>query len=112
MATIQADFDSYKIWYYSGFHYEALIYFYKDKKYVGRIAFFKDGNPIPPNIIFDPFNIPSNSAPSIHYPLSRFNDVANMLKEEKPLYLFLNIDNKIGILATTDFEPVGEEEGK
>jgi len=59
--------------------------------------------------------IPANASypePSIHYPLSRFNDVINILREEKPLYLFLNLDNKIGTLATTEIEPAGEEEAK
>ena len=31
MATIKADFDGYKIWYYSGHPYEALIYVYKKR---------------------------------------------------------------------------------
>jgi len=43
MATIKADFNGYKIWYYSGHPYEALIYVYNGTKYVGRIVFFKDG---------------------------------------------------------------------
>jgi len=104
MPTIKKDFDAYKIWYYSGHPYQALIYVYQGSKYVGRIVFYKDGTTIPPNA--------SYPEPSIHYPLSRFNDVINILREEKPLYLFLNLDNKIGILATTDLEPVGEEEAK
>jgi hypothetical protein len=103
MATIRADFDSYKIWYYSGHPYEALIYLYKAGKYVGRIVFFKEDAVIPANV--------SNPEPSVHYPLSRFNDIVSILREEKPLYLSLNPDNKIGTLATSDLEPAGEEEG-
>jgi hypothetical protein len=102
MAIIREDFDSYKIWYYSGFSYEALIYVYRARKYVGRIVFFKDENQIPPNA--------SYPEPSIHYPIRKFDDVVSILREEKPLYLFLST-NKIGIIATADFEPVGEEEG-
>ncbi len=71
--------------------------------YVGRIVFFKDESTIPDNANY-------SSGPSIHYPLSRFNDVINILRQEKPLYLFLNLNNKIGIVATSDREPVGEEE--
>ena len=103
MATIQADFDTYKYWYYSGHPYEALIYCYKATAYVGRIVFFKDGASIPPNA--------NLSGPSIHYPISRFAHVIDTLRMEKPLYLFLNLDNNIGMVATSDFEPVGEEEG-
>lgn len=103
MATIRTDFDGYKIWYYSGHPYEALVYVYNGSKYVGRIVFFKDGVAVPPNA--------SYPEPSIHYPLSRFDDVMNILRQEKPLYLHLNLDNKIGTVATSDIEPVGEEEG-
>ena len=56
-----------------------------------------------------PFGKPQ---PSLHFPISKFNDVITMLREEKPLYLFLNEDNGVGIIATQDFEPVGEEEAR
>ena len=71
--------------------------------YVGRIVFFKDDSTIPSNANY-------SSGPSIHYHLKRFNDIILILRYEKPLYLFLNLDNLIGILATGDKEPVGEEE--
>ena len=103
MSTVKKDFDSYKVWYYSGHPYEALIYCYQGGSYVGRIVFFKDDAAIPVNANY-------SSGPSIHYPLSRFNDVITILREEKPLYLFLNLTNFIGILATAEQEPVGEEE--
>jgi hypothetical protein len=103
MATVKKDFDAYKIWYYSGHPYEALIYCYQGTTYVGRIVFFKDDSAIPANANFA-------SGPSIHYSLSRFNDIISILRQEKPLYLFLNLDNLIGIVATDEYEPVGEEE--
>ncbi|MEC4684310.1 MAG: hypothetical protein VST71_01065 [Nitrospirota bacterium] len=103
MATVRKDFDSYKVWYYSGHPYEALIYCYQGGHYVGRVVFFKEASPIPPNANY-------SSGPSIHYPLSRFNDIISILRYEKPLYLFLNLDNLIGIIATAQQEPVGEEE--
>lgn len=105
---IKNHFDSYKFWYYSSFSYEALIYLYKAGELVGRIVFIKDSEELPENGMASPFGTP---VPSIHLHVSRFNDVVNILREEKPLHLFLNIDHKIGILATDDFEPVGEEEG-
>ena len=104
MPTVQANFDSYRIWYYSGHPYEALIYCYKAGAFVGRMVFFSESAAVPPN---------SNAGgtPSIHYKLSRFDDVVTILRYEKPLYLFLNLDNLIGTLATNDLEPAGEEEG-
>jgi len=103
MATVKKNFDAYKVWYYSGHPYEALVYCYQGSIYVGRIVFFKDESQIPSNANY-------SSGPSIHYPLSRFNNIISILRYEKPLYLFLNLDNLIGILATAEQEPVGEEE--
>jgi hypothetical protein len=108
MATVRKDFDSYKIWYYSGYpSYEALVYCYQRNSYTGRIAFFKDDSPIPSNANY-------SSGPSIHYPLSRFNDIISILRYEKPLYLFLNLNNLIGCVMTyaKEREPVGEEESQ
>jgi hypothetical protein len=103
MATVKADFDGYKIWYHSRHPYgfEALIELYKGKINVGRIVFFKDV----------PYDL-SLAGLSVPYPLSRFNDVITILREEKPLYLILDPDSKWGCLATTDIEPTGEQEAK
>jgi hypothetical protein len=99
MATVRKDFDAYKIYYYSGFTYEALIECFKAGVLVGRMVFFKDGS-VPPNKNYA-------SGPSIHFGLSRFGDVAETLRHETPLYLFLNGDTLTGMLATTELEPTG-----
>jgi hypothetical protein len=103
MATVKKDFDAYKIFYYSGFSYEALIECYKAGALVGRMVFFKDGSQIPANRNYA-------SGPSIHFPLSQFDDVVGILRHETPLYLFLNLDTLSGQLATSELEPTGEEE--
>jgi len=103
MALISKDFDSYKIFYYSNQPYEASIYCYKAGVLVGRMIFAKDAAALPPNATFV-------GGPSLSYTISRFSDIVRILLNEKPLYLFLNTDNLMGHLATTDLEPVGEEE--
>ena len=103
MPAIISHFDSYKIWYSSGHPYEAHIYCYQAGAYVGRIVFFEDGAAIPPNANYA-------SGPSIHYALSRFHDISEILRHESPLYIFLNPSNLIGGLATDEHEPTGEEE--
>jgi hypothetical protein len=50
------------------------------------------------------------TTPVIHYPLGRFDHIIGILRYEKPLYLFLNLDNLIGHVATSELEPTGEEE--
>lgn len=67
------------------------------------MVFVKDGEALPPNSTF-------GGGPSLYYSLSRFNDIMRILLHEKPLYLFLNLNNLTGHLATTDLESIGEEE--
>jgi hypothetical protein len=103
MATISKVFDSYKIFYYTNQTMEATIYCYKRGKLVGRMVFAKDGGTLPPNTTF-------GGGPSLSFTISRFHDIMGILLNEKPLYLFLNPDNLMGHLATTNLEPIGEEE--
>ena len=103
MATISKDFDSYRLWYYSGDKLLAVIHCYKGTVFVGRISFFREGDPVPPNA-----NLPNG--PSIHFPSRSFNDVINILRQERPLYLFLNLETLGGTVANTHFEWTGEEE--
>lgn len=59
----------------------------------------------PPRINF----INSNDNIVLHYHISRFNDIINILRYEKPLYIYIETDNwGRGIL--TDPEGIGEEE--
>jgi hypothetical protein len=103
MAIIKINFDGYKIWYHSRYPYgiEAYIEVYKGKINAGRMFVFKD---VPYDLTL--------AERSIAYPLSRFNDVITILREEKALYLMLDPDSKWGCLATTDIEPTGEEDAK
>jgi hypothetical protein len=103
MVTIRRDFDGYKLWYFSNDELFALIHCYKGTEFMGRISFFKEGDIIPPNA-----NLPNG--PSIHFAASRFNDIMTILKQERPLYLFLNPDTLTGMVANTHFEWTGEEE--
>jgi hypothetical protein len=69
---------------------------------IGRIIFFKDNVPLPPNV-----NL--GYGPEIHFPLSRYNEIVSTLRQEKPLYLWFDTSTLVGSVAT-EKEPVGEEE--
>ena len=49
MATVRKDFDSYKVWYYSGFQYEALVHCWNRDTPAGEIVFYKEDSLIPSN---------------------------------------------------------------
>ena len=109
MATASANFDKFKIWYYSSYllngYYEALIYCYSGTTFVGRIEVYKmetDVNALKSVIV--------GGQPYVRYRIDRYADVYQLLLHEKPLNLFVNDTNGIGIVSTADFEPTGEEE--
>jgi len=72
-------------------------------KRAGALYFFPDSVPLPANQ--DTVN-----GIYLYYRTSRFGDVMAMLREEKPLYLFLDTSKKSGYVGTGS-EPVGEQEG-
>lgn len=54
----------------------------------------------------------------LHMPMSKFESVISTVRVEGPLHLYINVNREIGALtrghghlATTEREPVGEEEG-
>jgi hypothetical protein len=103
MATETRQFYYYDTYYYNGNWCEALILCSYAGSYVGRIVFYKDDAAIPP-----PKGPPWLS---VHYPVSRFNDIVSMLRYERPLHLSVTVtdDVSVGSVQTTH-EPVGEEE--
>ena len=104
MASITKQFDSYRIYYMCGGNEIPQINCYKGSSYVGKLVFHKNGEPIPPNALT------SSGAVYLRYTLSQFKDVIGILRYEKPLYLRLSTPSLKGYIATSEAEPVGEEE--
>jgi hypothetical protein len=106
MTIIKKAFDSYTLAHQSAdFSYEISIgCFFAGSTMMGRIIFFKDNVPLPKNVSLD-------YGPEIHYPLSRYREIMTTLREENPLYIWLDTSTLVGSI-TTDKEAVGEEEGK
>jgi hypothetical protein len=102
------EIDSYRIFYWSNTStgYPDAQIDLKDKsgKSVGVIEFY--------HIV--PANCNKLIGKFIHlcYHMSRFNDIINILRYEKPLYIFINTQNLAGGIWTseTTYEPAGEEE--
>jgi len=102
--AITKSFDNYKVFYYSQYNdLKCYVYLYQGTSYQGRLAFHEDGSAIPDNAAY-------SGNPTLNYPVSEFANVMEILREEKPLNITLNEANGIGTLATSQYEPVGEEE--
>ena len=99
-----ANFDSYKISYYSGRPLAAIATCLQGPNVVGRIRFYEDDATLPDDME------EASGAIRLHYPLSRFNEVITTLREEKPLRITLPTVGPSGWVGTGEKEPVGEEE--
>ncbi|HWC12122.1 MAG TPA: hypothetical protein VG455_12970 [Acidimicrobiales bacterium] len=80
------------------------IYLFEGATYRGYAYFFPDGTPLAPAVIDG-----TNGRVFVHFNLSQFDGVAQMLREEKPIYLYEFGVNNAGLMSGS--EPTGEEEG-
>ena len=80
------------------------IYLYQGAIYRGYAYFFPDGTPLAPAVIDA-----ANGRIFVHFNLSQLAGVMQMLREEKPIYLYENGADNAGLMSGS--EPTGEEEG-
>lgn len=104
MAIYQKAFDQYRIYYMTGGSEVPIIDCYNGTSHVGKLVFHADGAPLPANAVVQ------NEVLYLRYRLGQFNDVVGILRHEKPLYLRLSTPSLIGFIATSQGEPVGEQE--
>jgi len=105
------NFDQYAIYLFSSKStgeassgYVAGIYFYQGGKYRGRAFFYPDGQTLP-----DPIHDSNLERIFININLSQFHAIAEILRTEKPLFIYYYGAANAGIRSGR--EPVGEEEG-
>ncbi|WP_158860083.1 hypothetical protein [Lunatibacter salilacus] len=94
----------------------ALLSCYIDNSFVGRIDFFPEGTTLTKDYLWHPN--PFGEYIVLHMPMSRFESVINTVRYEKPLILYISVNRGngastqgSGYLATSEKEPVGEQEG-
>jgi hypothetical protein len=96
-----AFFDSYVVNHLSGATFEANIRCLSAGSAIADLKFIKDGVALPANA--------SGPPATVHFPISRFNEVIDTLRYEKPLqFKFAQLIGQVGTGAAS--EPVGEEE--
>jgi hypothetical protein len=97
-------FQNYTLHSQSGGSTEALIQLFNAGRHIANINFHADGTALPANVL------QANGIHVVHYHLSRFRDVLQILQYEKPLQIHITPAG-VGTLMATGFEPVGEQEG-
>lgn len=79
------------------------IYLYEGSKYRGYAYFFADDTPLAPPVYHS-----STGQVFVHYNLSQFDAVLDLVRNEKPIYLYYSNPSNAGLKTST--EPVGEAE--
>lgn len=79
------------------------IYLYEGNTYRGYVYFFPDGTPLAPAV-----EDSANGRIFLHYNLSQFHACMEMLRTEKPLYVYYYGPTNAALRSGK--EPVGEEE--
>ena len=79
------------------------IHIYNEGIYKGKCSFYEDG-------VNMSQNISSSGRVYLHYPASKFSWVLDILRNEKPVFYYLNTSSRFGYIGTSR-EAVGEEEG-
>jgi hypothetical protein len=98
--------DRYRVYVYSAPHYawDVRIDLYRGGDPRATLLFMKAGRALPPNSS-------ANGVALLHFPMTHYAPVVDLLRNEQPLFVSLNADNGIGVISTAD-EPVGEEEAR
>ena len=93
-----------------------LVLCYSGNSFVGRIDFYPDGTTMPQDYLWHPSSVGEYVV--VHMPMSRVESVMSTVGMEKPLHLYIDVNRGSGVvtpgqghLATTEKEPIGEEEG-
>ena len=115
MSTLK-NFNRYHLTMFSGKDkVVAKLSFYNGNEFVGKIEFYAEGHELPTDLLSHPS---TGEFIHLYMPMSRFADVMLMVREESPLHLFIDVVRGKGNftlgkggLATSDWEPIGEEEG-
>jgi hypothetical protein len=79
------------------------IYLYEGNTYRGYVYFFPDGTNLAP-----PLDDATNGRVFLHLNLSQFHATMEMLRSEKPIYVFYNSPTDAALRSGK--EPTGEEE--
>ena len=116
MATTNS-FDKYVVRIYGGKNGRvSLLLCYNGNSFVGRIDFHSVDSTIPKDYLWHPN--PTREYVVLHMRMSRFESVMSTVRVEKPLHHYIDVNRGIGAftngnghLATSEKEPIGEEEG-
>jgi hypothetical protein len=69
------------------------------------VYFLTDDSPVPP-----PMYVVANKVGALFFPFKEIGPFVDMVRNEKPIYAYLNSDKPEWISLKTGKEPVGEEE--
>ena len=102
MAAIYKEFDSYKFWYYGKNQHRIQIQLFQGENYIGT-ADFRDLDTLPDNEVTGDYL-------RLSFHKNDFSNIIDLIRNEAPLFAWINPKNLIGGIATVEHEPTGEGE--
>jgi antitoxin component YwqK of YwqJK toxin-antitoxin module len=106
--TINESFDEYSFGYYSQHHQmKASIYLWKGETRVATLDFINKDQAMPKN---NYYSDPGSWGIYLYFEAERFNEVLTILQTEKTLRVWIELDNCVGGIVSSEHEPVGEQE--
>ncbi|MBR9919946.1 MAG: hypothetical protein GYB31_03845 [Bacteroidetes bacterium] len=99
---MRLEFDSYQLFFYAKPYQHRFIQLFHEDKQVGSLT-FDDYQAVPENTA-------SDDSINLKFHESDYRDIVDLLRNEAPLFIWINTDNGIGGLSTSPDEFVGEAE--
>jgi len=96
------EFDSYQIYFYAKPYQHRFVQLFMDNILVGTINF--------DDYLEVPENTNTDTRVNLKMHEQDYRDVIDLLRNESPLFIWINPDNGIGGISTEADEPVGEGE--
>lgn len=87
----------------------ANIICYKNREIVGYINFYLEGH-VPESKLEILGSGSAKQYIMLNFEISRISEILDTLRQEKPIFIEVDSDQKVGALGTSS-EPIGEEEG-
>ncbi len=99
---MKVEFNTYQLFIHSSPAAYRIIQVFMDYNLVGQISFHSEAKMPGAKLV--------NKHIHLEMPLGAYSDVVDLIRNEKPVYLFYNEDNQTGGLMTDPTEEVGEGE--
>ena len=110
MASHASIFTTYRVYYKTEHNPRPTFIYLSDhtNKMLGFLYFHPDEGTLPQNYLYEHPN--GDKSIRLFYRISQFKDIIDLLRNEKPLFIYIDEERKFGYIGTNSAEPIGDLE--